>query len=88
MWLPIPLVEKIATGISGEEAREHVSVFLRNTDGIPEEVEIETRPIIEQAAPPPGATVMEVERLTWGTRFALQRWVKWVQGTATSFSKL
>ncbi len=76
MWLPFPFVEKISTGNSVEEIPKHISVLQRI--GEKNEVfAVETKPIMDAIAPPSNATELDIERLTWGTRFALQQWIKW-----------
>lgn len=76
MWLPFSFVEKIATGNSVEDIPKHVSVLQLLGDKN-EQFEVDTEPIVEAMAPPPNSTPLDIERLTWGTRFALQEWVKW-----------
>ena len=43
-----------------------------------EDVEIPTATIVENLALPENATATDVERFSWGTRFALQQWTRWI----------
>ena len=76
MWLPFPFVEKLTTGNSVEDIPTHMSI-LQHVGGQKEEFDVETKPIMEAIAPPSDASELDIERLTWGTRFALQQWAKW-----------
>lgn len=89
MWLPHSFVQKLSTGKSVEEVPDHLSV-LQNVEGKHEMFEIETAPIVQAIAPPLDSTELDIERLTWGTRFALQQWVKWntIEKTNGNDSKL
>ena len=87
MWLPYPFVKKISTGYSVEDIPEYLSV-LQNVDGKNEKYCVDTGPIVEAIAPPINSTQLDIERLTWGTRFALQQWIKWNKDKNAKESKL
>lgn len=88
MWLPFSFVEKLSTGHSVEDIPTHLSI-LQHIEGKNEKYSVETGPIVEAIAPPPYSTQLDIERLTWGTRFALQQWMKWNQNkTNANESKL
>lgn len=88
MWLPFSFVEKLSTGHSVEEIPKQLSV-LQHVGGKNEQYSVETAPIVEAIAPPPDSSFLDIERLTWGTRFALQQWMKWNQNKTNEYgSKL
>ena len=87
LWLPYAFVEKLSTGNTVEEMPEFLSV-LQESDGTMSQVQVEAAPIVDMIAPPPNTPQLEIERLSWGTRFALQQWVKWSRNSIGSNSKL
>lgn len=76
MWLPFPFVEKLSTGNSSQEIPTKISV-IQHVEGKLEYFQIDTDPIVKAVAPPADSTQIDIDRLTWGTRFALQQWTKW-----------
>jgi hypothetical protein len=87
MWLPYPFVEKLSTGNSVEDLPKYLSI-LQNVNGKNENYSVDTGPIVEAIAPPIDSTQLDIERLTWGTRFALQQWMKWNVNKKPNESKL
>lgn len=88
LWLPYAFVEKLSTGHTIEEIPEFLSI-LQESGGEIQRVQIETAPIVDMIAPPANTPVLEIERLSWGTRFALSEWVKWNRNpNGSSNSKL
>lgn len=87
MWLPSPFVEKLSTGNSVEDIPEHLAV-IQHIEGKYHQFTVETGPIVKAIAPPPESTLLDIERLTWGTRFALQQWVKCNVNNKMNESKL
>lgn len=82
MWLPGAFVEKLSTGRSTvEPVPDFLTILQQSVDQngqtTTEEVNIEAGPILQAVAPPPDSSPMDIDRLTWGTRFALQQWTKW-----------
>ena len=76
MWLPTSFVEKLSTGHSSVGiVPEHLTILQHtvddNGDKGTQEVQIESEPILKAVAPPPDSTQMDIDRLSWGTRFAL-----------------
>lgn len=82
MWLPASFVEKLSTGNSVEEIPQYLSVVQQTEEGKKNEVQIEAEPILQMIGPPPNSSQLDMERLSWGTRFALQQWTKWDRNTA------
>lgn len=81
-------VEKISTGNASVDIPTTLSL-IQQIDGSAVEVPFETGPVMNALAPPPNATAFEIDRLTWGTRFALRQWVEWMRSTnPSSNSKL
>jgi len=78
MWLPFSLVEKISTGRTGYELPHVVYMTKQESEKPAEDVEIPTATIVENLALPENATATDVERFSWGTRFALQQWTRWI----------
>ena len=88
IWLPQPLVEKITTGVSSEKLPNNVCLFRMDLNGQLEETEIDTDPIVNKLAPPANSSLMDIERVTWGTKFALKQWIKWNEEMKSNGSKL
>lgn len=81
-------IEKISTGQAVEEIPTHLSL-IQQIDGGTQEIPFETAPVLSAIAPPPDATAIEIDRITWGTRFALQQWLKWIKSdTLNNSAKL
>ena len=76
MWLPFPFVEKLTTGKASERIPEELSV-VQAVEGKQVSFKMATDPIVKAIAPPAESTAIDIDRLTWGTRFALQQWMKW-----------
>lgn len=88
MWLPLSLVEKISTGHTNNELPRNLHLMKQGLEEPAEVVEIPTTGIIQNLGLPENASPVDMERFSWGTRFALQQWVKWTVSLKTSDSKL
>lgn len=88
MWLPFSLVEKISTGHTNDKLPSNLYLMKQGLEEPAEEVEIPTAGIIENLSLPENATPVDMERFSWGTRFALLQWVKWIKNLKSSDSKL
>lgn len=86
IWLPPAFVERMSQGSSVEDLPKHLSV-IHQVDGQSQVMLVDAEPLAEAISPPPNSTEFDLERLTWGTRFALRRWIHWIKEDNTT-SKL
>jgi len=87
LWLPTSLIDSI-TRTGADSPAHHRCFWVDAEDGATGESSFGDDVLEDTTPPPPGATIIELERLTWGTRYALHLWFKWIREAGSGPSKL